>query len=408
MVSSYKDEKFKALFVFATESILVTDDKGIIQLANPATERLFGYSEAELIGQKIEILIPSRFTDKHIQYRSDFCHTPSARSMGSGRDLFGKNKNGEEIPVEVSLSPFNTRQGKYVIAFIIDITVRKQHEADIKMQKEALEKLTTELEKRVKDRTMILEEALEQLEKSREELRLSLEKEKDLNEMKSRFVSMASHEFRTPLATILSSLTLVSKYGELGEKEKQHRHIQRIKNSISYLTDLLNDVLSISKLEEGKVSIVPLQCKAEDYIKQILEDLKPLTKKGQIIRYTHSGNALMCQDVKILKIIITNLVSNAIKFSNENTIVELRTKASSHLFEIEIQDYGVGISAEDQEHLFERFFRGNNVTNIQGTGLGLNIVARYLEILGGEIHVKSQLNEGTTFLVQLPNIINYE
>ncbi|MFY8003206.1 MAG: sensor histidine kinase, partial [Chitinophagaceae bacterium] len=229
-----------------------------------------------------------------------------------------------------------------------------------------------------------------------------------LNEMKSRFVSMASHEFRTPLATILSSLTLVSKYGELGEKEKQHRHIQRIKNSISYLTDLLNDVLSISKLEEGKVSIVPLQCKAEDYIKQILEDLKPLTKKGQIIRYTHSGNALMCQDVKILKIIITNLVSNAIKFSNENTIVELRTKASSHLFEIEIQDYGVGISAEDQEHLFERFFRGNNVTNIQGTGLGLNIVARYLEILGGEIHVKSQLNEGTTFLVQLPNIINYE
>ncbi len=405
---SSSEEKFRALFEFATESILVANQAGCIQLANPAALHLFGYTEKELIGQKVEVLIPRRIAQHHVQLRENFHNTPHARSMGSGRDLYGITKSGMEFPVEVSLSPFSNAEGNFVIAFVIDITIRKRNEAAIKKQREELEKLALDLEKRVKDRTMILEEALQQLEISREELRISLEKEKELNEMKSRFVSMASHEFRTPLATILSSLTLVSKYGELDQKEKQQRHIQRIKTSIAYLTDLLNDVLSISKLEEGKIRVSPENMDIEDFTEQVMQELQAVAKRGQQVVYQHTGTKMVTQDKKILRIIFFNLVSNAIKFSPEAYPVEVTTKATSNQLDITIKDSGIGISAEDQEHLFERFFRGNNVTNIQGTGLGLNIVARYLEILGGEIHVSSKLNEGTTFIIQLPNKNDHE
>ena len=251
----YGEEKFKALFEYATEGILLVNQSGKIILANPACEKLFGYENGELQGNPIELLIPQRFAHNHSAHREKFNKNPHPRTMGIGMDLYGKRKNSEEFSVEVSLSPLETSTEKFVIAFIIDITTRKKNEDYIKKQKEELEILTKDLEKRVKDRTMILEEALHQLEKSREELSIALEKEKELNEMKSRFVSMASHEFRTPLATILSSIVLVTKYREQNDKENEMRHIERVKSSVSHMTDILNDMLSISKLEEGKINV---------------------------------------------------------------------------------------------------------------------------------------------------------
>jgi PAS domain S-box-containing protein len=293
-----KEEIFEALFHFANEAILIVATDGTIVMANPAAEKLFGYDNGELLQKAVEVLIPQRFAANHHSLRNNFNQQPHARSMGVGRDLFGITQSGEEFPVEVSLSPFNSGSQKFIIAFIIDISIRKSNEADIQKKQLELEQLTTELEKRVKERTMILEEALQQLEISREELQESLEKEKELNEMKSRFVSMASHEFRTPLATILSSLSLANKYEELNNKEKRAHHIQRIKTAVVHMTDLLDDVLSISKLEEGKINVVIESFEIVSFANQLVQELQGLSKPGQIIQYKHQGGSLVFQDKK--------------------------------------------------------------------------------------------------------------
>jgi len=397
------NSKFSALFEFATEGILVINDSGKIIMANPAAERLFGYLKEELINHKIEVLIPSRFAGNHSHHRDQYAENPKPRTMGIGMDLYAKKKDNSEFPVEISLSPFKDEDGTFTIAFIIDITTRKQIEDAVVQQKNELEKLTNELEKRVRNRTMILEEALHDLENSREELSAALEKEKELNELKSRFVSMASHEFRTPLATILSSLSLVAKSGEINDKENQHKHISRIKTSVAHLTEILNDTLSISKLEEGKVEMSYTFFDIEIFIGGILQELQAIAKKGQQLTYSHNGIKNVYMDIKTLKQIIFNLVSNAIKFSPEFTSIEIFTQAYPYDITLQVTDHGIGIPDEDKEHMFERFFRAQNATNVQGTGLGLNIVAKFVELLNGNITFESQYGKGTTFFIKLPN-----
>jgi PAS domain S-box-containing protein len=401
---SIRENGFSALFDHATEGILVIDTKGTIMLTNSACEKLFGYPSGELTGKAVEVLIPQRFS-KHKIHRENYNHNPYPRSMGIGMDLYGTKKDFSEFPVEISLSPFENNEGKFVIAFIIDITPRKEVEKVRIRQKEELEQLANELEKRVKDRTMILEEALHELETSREELSVALEKEKELNELKSRFVSMASHEFRTPLATILSSVSLVTKYGINGDKENQMRHINRIKNSITHLTDILNDMLSISKLEEGKIVTSSKLFDIAEFTTSVIQELQTVIKPGQQIHYWHTGNIKVFLNNKLLKNVLFNLISNASKFSSESTVIEVFTDVNDSIIELKVVDHGMGIPDEDQEHLFERFFRGNNVTNIQGTGLGLNIVAQYVELMNGNITFKSIVNQGTTFIINLPNYI---
>jgi PAS domain S-box-containing protein len=388
-----------AIFKYATEGILLTNQKSEIIHINPSAERLFGYEEGELIGQKIEILIPKKNRDSHVSHREKFIENPHARSMGKGMNLFGSKKDGSEFPVEVSLSPYETEEGKFVVCFIVDITLRKEAE-------EKLKNYSNELEKQVGNRTLILREAISELEKTKNELNEALDKEKELNELKTRFVSMASHEFRTPLATIMSSLSLVKAYGDKNDTEKQHKHINKIKSSITNLTDILNDFLSISKLEEGKVENEMVAFDLVEYIQNVIEELKALCKVGQTIDFTYVGKSNVVLDKKMVKHILFNLVSNAIKFSNEHSTIKIRLENINAHFELEVEDNGIGISKADQKHLFERFFRARNASNIQGTGLGLNIVASYVDLMGGEITVKSEENRGTTFKIKLPNNLN--
>jgi len=389
-------EGFETLFIYSAQGILVADAAGKIVKANPACERMFGYKKGELLGKKVEALISKSLKEKHLKLREEYNHHPQARPMGIGMDLFGCRKDESEFPVEVSLSPLTTEEGSFVIAFIVDITQRKKTDDAIKLQKE-------ELEKRVKDRTLTLEKAIGDLERTKEELNAALEKEKELNELKSRFVTTASHEFRTPLATILSSLALISKYSEIGDDAKRMKHEQRIKSSIINMTDILNDVLSISVLEEGKIDVAPEKLNVKDFISHLVQELQSVAKNGQTISYKHSGKKEIFQDKKILRHILFNLLSNAIKFSDEGKSIFVSSKAENSHLELSVKDNGIGISEEDQKHLFDRFFRGRNATNIQGTGLGLNIVSKYVEIMEGTIRFKSKSEEGTTFTITLPN-----
>ena len=386
-------EGLDALFKHAAEGIVVTNNTGELIKVNPAAEKMFGYSEGELLGKKVEVLVPSRYTERHEKHRDNFSGNPHARAMGAGFDLNGKRKDGSEFPVEISLSPYERDGEKFVIGFVIDITLRKQAE-------ERLKNYSVELEKQVENRTMIMSEAIEELEKTKEELNKALEKERELNELKSRFVSMASHEFRTPLATVLSSLSLVAKYGEKGDKEKQSKHMARIKQSITHLTDILNDMLSISKLEEGGISVNREGFDLKTFIIALIDEMRGVTKTGQSLDYKHIGNDVnVSLDKKIVRHILFNLISNAIKFSPENKPIEIVSEINEKTVELYVKDNGIGISDVDQKHLFERFFRGENATNIQGTGLGLNIVAKYVEILDGAIECKSALEQGTTFII---------
>jgi signal transduction histidine kinase len=334
--------------------------------------------------------------------------------MGQNRDLFARKKDGSEFPVEVSLGYYRQDQKLFVIAFIVDITQRKSSELELRNRQQQLEKITDDmrrlnagLEAKVEQRTHTLREALQELEKSQEELSAALSKEKELNEIKSRFVSMASHEFRTPLSTILSSANLLSRYTTTEDQDKRDKHIKRTKDAVKHLNVLLEDFLSVGKLEEGKVVAGPGPFGLREVLEEVTEEMQALTKKGQRIQCHYQGDQVIVSDKRMVKNILINLLSNAIKFSDEGAPIELAAE-SRHAggAVISVRDKGIGVSAEDQQHLFTSFFRGANVINIEGTGLGLHIVQRYVDLLHGTISLESALGEGTCVTIGLPEIIS--
>lgn len=401
-------EKFEALFQYASMGILVINEKGEIVLANNFLLSQFAYTSAEeLIGKKVDALIPSRYHHNHDKHLAHYNKKPERRPMGIGKDLFGIKKDGTEFPVEISLSHYGADEGSFAIAFISDITKRKEIENAVLQQKEQLadinlkiEELNDALEQKVELRTQQLQETLVQLQNSKEELTKALSKEKELSDLKSRFVSMASHEFRTPLSTILSSASLVAKYTETVQQENRDKHIQRIKTSVNNLTDLLNEFLSIGKIEDGKITAHFIQFNIKEMLETVCAEMQNLVKPGQQIKYTHKGETLINLDPALLRNVVLNLLSNAIKFSPENGVINIASSTTETKITITVKDSGIGISKEDQEHLFERFFRGTNASNIQGTGLGLHIVSKYIELMDGQISYSSELEKGTEFIVK--------
>ncbi len=397
------DQKFDAIFQNSSLGILVVNTQGDIVSLNNFLLSQFGYETVEeLLGAKVELLIPARFHGHHVKDRENYTHDPKRRPMGVGRDLFGIKRSGEEFPVEVSLSSYNSEEGSFVIAFISDITGRKNIEKAMVQQQEELaeinktiDKLNHELENKVTIRTQQLQEAMQELQNSKDDLTRALSKEKDLGDLKSRFVSMASHEFRTPLSTILSSASLLAKYTLTEEQEKRDRHIQRIKSSVNNLTNILNEFLSLGKIEDGKIAVSKVNFNIQEWTTVLVSEMNGLLKKGQQIQYGHKGNTDVELDPSLLKNVLINLLSNAIKFSDENANINLATRVNNGQLEITISDTGIGMSEADQQHLFERFFRGANAINIQGTGLGLHIVGKYIELMNGGISVKSALDKGT-------------
>lgn len=402
-------EMLNSLFEYTTEGIIISDDKGVIRRTNPAADRMFGYEKGELPGKKIEILLPARYHGQHIAYRHDYMEKPAPRQMSHGRDLYGIRKNKTEIMVEVSLSPFETGEGKFVMSFIVDITGRKKSELELRLANErlkqtsdALAHLNSELESKVRARTEELADAIQRLAESKRDVMNALEKEKELNELKSRFITTASHEFRTPLGTILSSSSLIGRYDSAADLDKRKKHIERIKSAVNNLTEILNDFLSLEKLEKGIIRCAPEAFDLEQLLQHSCEDMRSVAQKGQSIRLSYSGPREVWLDRQLVKNALLNLISNAIKYSPEGKDIFVDVNADSDSVRIAIRDSGIGIPQEDQPNIFEKFYRARNSVNIQGTGLGLNIVKKYIEIMGGKISFTSAPGEGSTFTVELP------
>ncbi len=236
-----------------------------------------------------------------------------------------------------------------------------------------------------------------------QELEKALKIEQELNELKSRFISMASHEFRTPLSAILSSAILIGKQNEPGKEERREKHVTRIKANVKNLVVILNDFLSLSKLEEGKVRVDPQQFELTDFVGQLVEEMGTNIKEGQSIQLKLPKNVIsVFLDPKLLSHILTNLLSNASKYSDENQDVVLELHQEKKTIEFRVSDKGIGIPTKEQKNLFERFFRAENVTNIQGTGLGLHIVKQYTELMKGNVAFESEEGKGSTFIITLP------
>lgn len=371
--------EFEALFDNAAIGILTIDRTGHIVMINQFALQQFGYDRTDLIGEKIEILVPARQRGAHELHRYGYHGSnPHSRAMGSDLELCGLRKNQTEFPVEISISSYDTDKGQFSVAFVNDITVRNASER-------ALMLMNAELEAKVAERTNSLTEALA--------------KARDLSELKSRFVSTAAHEFRTPLSTILSSAYLVSRYPETADHPKREKHVQRIISSVNLLTDTLNDFLSVGKIEEGKVHVRATMIHLPEWMQLMTDELGAILKRGQRLDYTHEGESEIVLDGTLLTHIVQNLVSNAIKFSAEDGIIRLTTSLSSNALILTVADTGIGIPEEDQKHLFDRFFRASNTVSIQGSGLGLHIVGKYAEIMNGRVSFESVQGSGTTFTV---------
>lgn len=401
-VNSFDHEsRLRAIIDTAIDGIITIDQKGIIETVNPAAAKIFGFSPEEVIGKNIKILMPEPDHSRHDQYIENYQRTGERKIIGIGREVQGRKKDGSIFPFLLSVSEVRLENRIIYTGIIHDITKLKEAE-------NAHRKLTMELEERVQQRTAELFDAIKQLKetnikqkKAEAEVRKALEKEKELNELKSRFVTLASHEFRTPLSTILSSASLISKYKDLGENEKIDKHINRIKSSVTNLTVILNDFLSLSKLEEGIITNNPITFNVKDLIKEIKEEMQPVLKEVQEIVCVHEGGEEVYLDKNIIKNTLLNLVSNAIKYSEKGSI-SISSKVNHTNIIFSVKDQGMGIPNEDKALLFTRFFRAHNAGNIQGTGLGLNIVKRYVELMKGYINFESQLGEGTTFTIEIP------
>lgn len=380
------EREYRLMFEGIHESFMlqeiVKDDAGnIVDLlfleVNPATEKLLGKSRIEIIGHR----------------RSEFFGPLDKRMI----NIIPRVEKGENVRYQqyfdsigrwFDRSFYSLKPGE-LVTLSIDITQQKEAEKALTESQVALERINASLERKVLERT--------------QELTESLAREKELSELKSRFMSIASHEFRTPLTTILSSTSLIEQYSKAEQQEKRNKHTERIKSSVKNLTDILSDFLSLDKLEQGKVQVVKEALDLHELSATIIEELNGMLKNGQVIMLFYNGRKKINQDGKILRNVLLNLLSNAIKYSEENKVISLSIEVENSQVSMKVKDEGIGIPEEEQKNLFGKFYRAKNAIDIQGTGLGLNIVKRYIELLDGNIAFVSRPNEGTVFTVCFPD-----
>ncbi|GAB3642662.1 hypothetical protein GCM10027423_32980 [Spirosoma arcticum] len=394
--------RYEAIFSNAAIGIVVCNERGQIVSANQLADQLFGYGAGELETLTIEQVVPTGVSSYHQTLRQSFTTAPQVRVMGHNRDLHAQRKDGSVFPVEISLSYFRLEADLYAVAYIIDITLKKEAEQQLVAHRDHIQRLNTDLEQKVADRTHALMSTLAELEQSKNELAKALAAEQRLGELKSRFVSMASHEFRTPLTALQTSATLVEKYAGADQQAKRKVHLDHIRTSVKHLNDILEEFLSVGMIEAGKVERHSTEVDMAQLMSEIVADAKGLLKPGQTVKTYPSCPASVWLDSSLLRKILINLLANALKYSGPGSTATIWATCTNQELTLIVQDQGVGIPKADQEHLFERFFRAKNVANIAGTGLGLHIVGRYVELMGGTVALESVLDQGTTVTLTLP------
>ncbi len=395
---------FNILLGSVSEGVIIVDTHQNIVEANESAERMFGYGRKELIQLPLNALIPKNYHAHHGAHFKGFLKQNEQRQMGRGRDIYGAHKDGSIFPVEAGLNPFTLYDKKYVMALVTDISVRKQQEEEIK-------KLNTKLEAKVADRTKELSITISQLEienskriEAEKDANIALKRERELNELKTKFLSLVSHEFKTPLSGILTSTILLGKYKLAEQQEKRDKHIKTISDKVHYLNNILNDFLSIEKLETGNVNYTLSTFKLSKVVNEVVYNANMLLKEGQKINYPEQIDEMsLLQDEKIIELTLSNLVHNAIKYSSENTVVDIEITQDDQQTTINVIDDGIGIPEADQKNIFNRYFRAENALLTQGTGIGLNIVQTHIENLGGTIDFTSEENKGSRFTITIPN-----
>lgn len=372
---------------------------------NPAAAKLFLYDPEEVIGKSINMLMPGGFARKHDEYVNNYLKTGEKKIIGIGREVVGLKKDGCEFPFYLSVAQIQVSEEIHFCGVVHDLT--ELHDSKLKIENYAKEQ-----EKEIENRTKELADANKKLEKINIELKkaqadtlIALEKEMQLNELKTRFVTTASHEFRTPLSTILSSISLIARYNTGESSEKAQKHIVRIKSAVNNLTQILSDFLNYERMEEGKIPFELSSFNLKVLVNETINGVQTILKPGQEIIFDseHMNVEEVYLDKQILRNLLLNLLSNSSKYSPENKFIYLNVFCDYNKIEIRIRDEGIGIPLREQKNIFTRFFRAKNAENIQGTGLGLNIVKKYIEILNGEIRFTSEENVGTEFIIELPN-----
>jgi len=368
---------FKAIIDHAIDGIVITDIDGIIQLTNLSANQMFGYAPNELRGKALYNL----FSGISLTEATD----------SSQLELNAYRRNQTTFPVRVATCDADS-DGVVVLAnFIRDISKEKIAEHQLRHHAQ-------ELEETVKERTDSLNTIIAQLQLTKDDTNNLLVKEREIGQMKSRFVSMASHEFRSPLSRIQLSASIIERFYERLDTPKIIDHLQKIKGAVTELTNTLDDFLSVEKIDSGRIKPNIAAFDLKVFIEDVCEEMSSLKRARQQITCSHKGSAnVFTLDKSLLKHCLANLLSNACKYSDDDGLVEVDAEVNDSVISIKVTDNGIGIPPEDQDRLFEAFFRAGNARDFNGTGLGLNIVKSYSELMGGRVTYAPVIPHGSQF-----------
>lgn len=403
---------FNILFEAIPAGVFIVDQDTNIVALNAVAEKMFGYEKGELLNKPKDILLPKRYLSTHKNQLNYFINQINKGKKTHGLYLFGLTKNNKEFPLEISINSFTLFDKEYWLALVIDMTLRSETEKKIDSIKVVLEekvkKGTVELQNNINKLKEVNRNYKKELNRRIEIeniLTEALKKEKELNELKSKFLSLVSHEFKTPLSGILTSAILLERYRLTEQQEKREKHIKTITNKVQYLNNILNDFISLERLDSSNENYKFKTFNLSKVINEVVYNANMILKSGQRINIPlNSADFVLYQDEKILGLILSVLIYNAIKYSPENSEIDLEISRNAKNIIFTITDQGLGIPKNDQKFVYNRYYRAENVLNIQGTGIGLNIVKEHLKNLGGTISFDSTENKGSVFFVELPII----